>query len=77
METTHFFALIPMIIFLVISLVYYGKGLIHLTTLGYTFGVAYVAILNNWELLFFIPIVGIGIISLLLFCFAMTKGGWL
>lgn len=77
MEATHFYALLPMIIFLILSLVFYGKGLVHILTLGYALGLAFMAILNEWEILFFMPIVGTVIISLILFIYAMLKGDWL
>lgn len=77
MEVTHFYALLPLIIFMITSLLFYGKGLVHIVTLGYALSLGFVAALNNWELLLFMPIVGVGMIALILFIFSMTRGDWL
>lgn len=79
MEAAHLYALIPLLVFLIISLVFYGKGLVHLMTLGYTLGLAVLAVTSEtpWEIVFF-PVLAIsGIIAILLFAFAMAKGDWL
>jgi len=62
---------------MILSLIFYGKGLVHIVTIGYAISLAFMAILNSWEILFFMPIFGIGIIALILFAFAMAKGDWL
>lgn len=77
MLLTHFFALLPLIILLVVSLVFYGKGLIHLLTFSYGLALGWVAILNNWEVLFFPIVLFTGIITLILFVYSMTRGNWL
>lgn len=77
MVVTHLFALIPLLVFLVLSLVFYGKGLVHLLTLLYTLTLAVMAVTNSWEILFFPILVVAGMISIILFSFAMAKGGWL
>ena len=77
METTHFFALLIMIILMIVSLVFYGKGLVHLVTLGYAVSLALIGAINGWEILFFMPVLGSGLIALILFSFSMSKGDWL
>lgn len=77
MELTHLFALIPLLVFLILSLVFYGKGLVHLLTLAYTFTLAWFAIINAWEIMFFPICIITGIISVILFLFAMSRGNWL
>lgn len=74
---SHLYVLIPLLAFLILSLVFYGKGLVHLLTFAYTMVVAYMAVSGQWELLFMPVCVGTGIISILLFIYAMTKGDWL
>lgn len=77
MEATHLFGLIPLLIFLVLSLVFWGKGLVHLLTIGYTLVLAWMAVANQWEILFF-PVCAIsGIIAIILFGISMLKGDWL
>ena len=77
MLATHLYALIPLLILLILSLIFYGRGLIHLCTGSYGLMLGYIAALNQWEILFF-PIVTISvIIAIILFVFAMTKGDWL
>lgn len=77
MIDTHFFAFLPLIILLIVSLVFYGKGLVHLLTFSYAMVLGYFAALNQWEILF-MPIVAITvIISILLFTYAMARGNWL
>lgn len=77
MIVTHLYAIIPLLVLLIISLVWYGKGLLHLMTFGYNATLAFVAITNNWELLFSPLLAVTAIISLILFGFAMSRGGWL
>ena len=77
MEISHFFAVIPLIIFLIMSLVFYGKGLVHLLTLAYSIVLAFIAATNTWELLFFPICVVCAIIALILFFYSMAKGDWL
>jgi len=77
MLETHFYALIPLLVLLIMSLVFYGKGLVHLMTLGYCMTLAWFAAVNSWEIMFY-PVLAIaGMIALILFAFAMAKGGWL
>lgn len=74
MIDTHFFALLPLIILLVVSLVFYGKGLVHLLTFSYAMALGYFAALNQWEILF-LPVVSISvIIALFLFTYSMVRG---
>ena len=77
MELTHFLAMLPLILFLMLSLIFYGKGLVHLLTLAYALSLGFVAITLNWEFLLFMPIAIIVIISIILFSFSMVKGDWL
>lgn len=77
MEATHLFALIPLLVLLILSLVFYGKGLVHILTLAYTITLALMAIINSWEIMFYPMCVFTGIIAILLFIFAMSRGNWL
>ncbi len=77
MISTHLFALIPLLVFLILSIVFYGKGLLHALTLAYAFTLAWMAIVNGWELLFYPVCVFTGIIAVILFVYSMTRGDWL
>lgn len=77
MIATHLFALIPLLILLILSLVFYGRGLVHLMTFFYVIALSFMAITNNWEIVFFPILIFSGIIAIILFVFAMTKGDWL
>lgn len=77
MVVTHFMALMPLLIMLLFSMIFYGKGLVHLLTLAYTMTLAFVVVSGSWEILFF-PILSItGLIAIILFFFAMSRGNWL
>lgn len=77
MHVTHFIAMLPLIIFLILEMIWYGRGLLHIMTLAYNLILAFIAITQGWEF-FFLPVcVGIGIISLILFAISMSKGDWL
>lgn len=77
MLVSHLFVLIPLLVLLILSLVYYGKGLVHLLTGSYALVIGYMAVVNEWEILFFPIVVFSVIIALILFAFAMLKGDWL
>ena len=77
MELTHLFAMIPLLVFLVLSLVFNKSGLVHLMTLGYTMVLGWFAVLNQWEVLFFPVLIITGIIAIILFIMAMVRGDWL
>lgn len=77
MELTHLYALVPLLVFLIMSLVFYGKGLIHILTFLYTLCLSLFAILNSWEIMFFPVCLISGIISVILFFISMTRGNWL
>lgn len=74
---SHLLALLPLFVLLVLSLVFHHKGLIHIMTFAYSAVLAYMAITGGWELLFFPCIMGVAVISLILFMFSMSKGVWL
>ena len=77
MLATHLYALIPLMVILVLSMAYFGRGLIHIMGLAYVITLSFMAIGNTWEIMFF-PILAIsGIIFLILFIYAMLNGGWL
>lgn len=75
MVISHLLVLIPLTIFLILSLIFYGKGLVHILTFSTTMAIAYMAIVGGWELLFFPILVVTALISIILFSFAMMKGG--
>ena len=77
MIVTHLYALLPLLVLLVLSLIFYGRGLVHLATCGYAVTLGYVATLNQWEILFFPIVVVSVIIAVLLFFVAMSRGDWL
>ena len=77
MEITHFVALLPLLILLVLSLVFYGKGLVHLLTLSYAMALAFFAATNEWEIMFFPMLSVTVIITVILFFWSMSKGDWL
>ena len=77
MEATHLYAIIPLLVLLVLSLVFNKSGLVHLMTLGYVMVLSWFAVLNQWEVLFFPVLIITGIIAILLFITAMVRGDWL
>lgn len=77
MVLTHFLALIPLIVLLIVSLIFYGKGLVHLLTFFYNFVLAWMAAVLQWEILFFPVCAIVAIISVILFGYSMAKGDWL
>lgn len=77
MGISHLLAMIPLLILLVLSLVFYGKALVHLMTLTYALCLAVLAVLGQWEILFWPITVGSAIISVLLLTFAWARGNWL
>jgi len=77
MEATHLFAIIPLLVFLTLSLIFNKSGLLHLMTLGYVMVLGWFAVLNQWEVLFFPVLIITGIIAIILFTMAMVKGDWL
>lgn len=77
MESTHLYALLPLMIFLVLSMIWYGRGLLHLLTGSYAVILAFIAITQGWEMLFF-PVCLISvIIAIILFVISMSKGDWI
>ena len=77
MEGTHLYALIPLLVLLILSLIFNKSGLLHLMTLGYVMVLGWFAVVNEWEILFFPILVCTGIIAILLFTMAMVRGDWL
>lgn len=77
MELEHFLALIPLMILLIVSIIWYGKGLLHLITLAYAIILGIIAINGSYGALFFPICAGSAIIALILFFIAMTRGDWL
>ena len=77
MEATHLFAMIPLLVFFIMSLVFNKLGLLHLMALGYCMILGWVAVLNNWEVLFFPVLIIVGMISIILFSVNMARGNWL
>ncbi len=76
MEQGHFYALLILLILFVLSLIFRKSGIMHLITLGYACLLGWVAIAGAWEMLLFAPIVGVAILSLILFSLAMLRGEW-
>lgn len=76
MSIEHFFALLPLLILLLFSMIFYGRGLIHVMTFAYAAGLGFMAVGNDWELIFFPVILVTAIIAIILFTFSMTRGNW-
>lgn len=77
MLISHLIALIPLLVLFILSLIFYGKGLVHLITLGYALCLGFMAIVGSWEILFWPPVVGVGVIAIILFIYSMLRGDWL
>ena len=77
MSAVHLYALIPLLVMLVLSMIWYGRGLLHLMGLAYVMALAWMALINGWEIMFFPILIFSGIIEIILFIFAITKGDWL
>lgn len=76
MELTHFQALIPLLVLLILSLIFIKCGILHLMLIAYAMILGFIAILGTWELLFFPIVLGSGIIGIFLFISAMVRGEW-
>lgn len=77
MLASHFLASLPLLILLICSLVFYGKGLVHIMTLSYALTLAVIVVGANWELMFFPLVIGTGAIAIILFIYSMSHGNWL
>ena len=73
MELTHGIALLFELLFTVVAAIF-KKMLWWLLVIGYTFTLAWMAIVNEWEILFFVPLAIIGVISIIAFIFTVTRG---
>ena len=73
MELTHGIALFFALAFVIVGTVF-QKMLWWLVSIGYLFGLAFVAILNSWELLFFVPIALFAVISVIGFAYSAING---
>lgn len=73
MEVTHGIALLFATVFIVIAAIF-NKMLWWLLSVGYTTSVALMAIINDWELLMFVPLAIFGVISLIGVGFTALKG---
>lgn len=69
-------ALLPLFILLVLSLIFRKVGVMHLMTLAYSVILGFLAITGQWSVLFFAPVGGSILVSLLLFITAMAEGEW-
>lgn len=77
MTALHLAGLLPLLVFLILTLIFRKTGILHLITLAYSIILAIIAINGSWELLFFAPIAGTAIISLILFMACMAGGDWI
>lgn len=73
MEVTHGIALLFAISLVVIAAIF-NKMLWWLLCIGYIFAVSYMAIVNEWELLFYPVLVITGIISIIGFGYSAARG---
>lgn len=79
MSGYHLMAVIPLLILFICSLIWFKKGLLHLTSLAYVVILTYVALTDTtqWEFMFFPLLMGTGFILILLFVYSMLEGDWL
>lgn len=77
MIDTHLFALIPLLFLLVISMIWYGRGLLHVMGFAYVLALGYMIAGQGWEMVFLPMCIGSGVIFIILFAVAMAKGDWL
>ena len=77
MEATHLYAMIPLLVLLILSLVFNNSGLVHLMAMGYVMVLGWFAVINEWEIMFFPVLIITGVIAILLFTMAMVRGDWL
>ena len=73
MEITHGIALLFAVIFVIIATIF-NKMLWWLLNIAYLLTLAFMAIINEWELLFFPPIVFFALISIIAFMFTALRG---
>lgn len=73
MEITHGIAMLFIVVFMVIATLL-KKAMWWLLCIGYMFAAAYMAIINEWELMFFPVLVICGIIAIIAFMFLAIKG---
>lgn len=69
----HGIALLFAVVFMVIATIF-RKVLWWLVAIGYLFACAYMAILNSWELLFFVPLTIFAMIAIIGFIYSALKG---
>lgn len=74
MVISHLLVLIPLFLVMILSFIWSRVGLLHLMGVAIVGVVAFMAISNTWELIFFPVLVGVGIIELLLFSFCAFRG---
>lgn len=79
MTDIHLFALIPLLVLLISSMIWYGRGLVHLTGLAYAVVLAFIALTDTpiWEFLIFPLVAGCIVIFIILFWYSMARGDFL
>lgn len=73
MALTHGIALLFAVIFIIMAVVF-NKMLWWLLNIGYLIVLALMAIINEWEALFFVPLIFFGLISLIGMIITATRG---
>lgn len=77
MLATHLFGLIPLLVLFILALIFYSKGLVVLTALGYDMALSWMAVANQWEMVFFPICALIFVITAIIFGLDMARGNWL
>ena len=73
MVTSHFFAVVTLLALFLLA-IWIKRVFIDIIILGYIMVLAYMAIINNWEILFFPIIVGFGLVVTIMLCVHAVKG---
>lgn len=76
MEITHAVSLLLGIIFVIMAVVF-RKFLWWLLVIGYTVCLSWFAVINDWEVMMFVPMLIFGIASCIGIVSTVVKGEWL
>lgn len=77
MTAFHLAGLAPLLVIFILALIFRRAGLIHILVIAYDAVLAYIAIVDTWELLFFPVLAIIAIIELILFIKCAIEGAWI
>lgn len=77
MLSSHLLALVPLMFLFLISLWIYNKAILQAIPFAYAIVLAYIAIVEVWELMFFPFLFGTALVNLLIFVYDALQGDWL